>query len=54
MSQPVIDNPILNSPFYEPARHFKFTDEGITNRKAPGRRASSYFIPIARAKKKGK
>ena len=28
MSQVVIENPILNSPFNEPARHFKFTDEG--------------------------
>ncbi len=25
----VIENPILNSPFIEPARHFRFSDEGI-------------------------
>lgn len=31
MRQVVIENPILNSPFVEPIRHFKFTDEGITN-----------------------
>jgi len=30
MKQVVIENPIINSPFEEPQRHFKFTDEGIT------------------------
>jgi type III restriction enzyme len=32
MNQVVIENPIINSPFDEPARHFRFTDEGITVR----------------------
>lgn len=50
----LIDNPILNSPFREPARHFKFDDEGITNEILNGRRPSSHFVPIPRAKKKGK
>lgn len=27
----VIENPILNSPFREPTRHFRFDGEGITN-----------------------
>jgi hypothetical protein len=31
VSQVVIENPIINSPFDEPTRHFRFTDEGITN-----------------------
>jgi type III restriction enzyme len=31
MADALIENPILNSPFHEPDRHFKFTDEGITN-----------------------
>lgn len=53
MSQVVIENPIINSPFDEPTRHFRFTDEGITNEIADGRRISSYFVPIARSKKKG-
>ena len=52
MSQVVIENPIINSPFAEPARHFRFTDEGITNEIINGRRISSYFVPIARPKKK--
>jgi hypothetical protein len=49
----VIENPILNSPYDEPDRHFKFSDEGITNEIVGGRRVSSYFVPIARPKKKG-
>jgi type III restriction enzyme len=54
MSQVVIENPIINSPFSEPTRHFKFTDEGITNEIFESRRTSSYFVPIARPKKKSK
>ena len=52
--QVLIENPILNSPYVEPGRHFRFSDEGITNEIIAGRRSSSYFIPIARPKKKGK
>ncbi len=54
MQQVVIENPILNSPFQEPTRHFRFTDEGITNEVVDERRVSSYFVPIPAAKKKGK
>jgi type III restriction enzyme len=54
MPQVVIENPILNSPFEEPARHFRFTDEGISDEIVEGRRTSSYFIPIAKPKKKTK
>ena len=50
----VIENPILNSPFIEPTRHFHFDDNGITNEIVEGRRISSYFVPIPAAKKKGK
>ena len=53
MSQVVIENPIINSPFDEPIRHFRFSDEGITNEIDDGRRTSSYFVPIAKPKKKG-
>ena len=31
MADTIIENPILNSPFREPDRHWRFTDEGITN-----------------------
>ena len=54
MADVVIENPILNSPFSEPTKHFKFTDDGITNEIVEGRRISSYFIPIAQPRKKGK
>ena len=51
---PNIENPIINSPFAEPNRHFQFDDQGITDTIVPARRQSSYFIPIAKPKKKGK
>ena len=54
MPQVVIENPVINSPFREPVWHFQFGDEGITNEIVSGRRVSSYFIPIAPPKKKGK
>jgi type III restriction enzyme len=47
----LIENPIINSPFREPDRQFAFDDNGITNEVVSGRRRSSYFIPIAGAKK---
>lgn len=52
MSSVVIENPIINSPFYEPDKHFRFSDEGITNEVVAARRVSSYFVPIARPKKR--
>ena len=54
MSQVVIENPVINSPFEEPRRHFRFSDEGITNEIVASRRVSSYFIPIASPRKKSK
>ena len=50
----VIENPVVNSPFTEPRRHFRFDDDGITDELVESRRSSSYFIPIASAKKQGK
>ncbi len=52
MQQVVIENPVLNSPFEEPRRHFKFTEDGITDEIIEERRISQYFVPIPRAKKK--
>lgn len=54
MRHVVIENPILNSPFEEPKRHFRFTDDGITDEIVEGRRPSINFIPIPPPKKKGK
>jgi type III restriction enzyme len=47
----LIDNPIINSPFQEPNKQFVFGELGITNELSEGRRPSSYFIPIAGAKR---
>jgi type III restriction enzyme len=54
MPQVVIENPILNSPFEEPRRHFRFSDDGITDEIVESRRVSSYFMPVPAAKKRGK
>ncbi len=53
MSDVIIENPVINSPFREPERHFVFGDEGITSEIAEGRRPSSYFVPIAQPRKQG-
>src|SRR4030042_3767744 len=53
MKQGVIENPVINSPFEEPARHFRFSEEGITNKIVESRRISAYFVPITSPKKKG-
>src|SRR6516162_7056190 len=53
MPQIVIENPILNSPYREPTRHFRFdANNEITKIIDAGRRGSSYFLPIATPKKK--
>ncbi len=54
MKQIVIENPILNSPFQEPNKHWKFSNDGITDEVENNRRISSYFVPIAQPRKKGK
>jgi type III restriction enzyme len=48
----VIENPVINSPYEEPRRHFVFDNEGITNQIDDGRRMSTFFIPIAPPKRK--
>jgi len=48
----VIENPILNSPYREPTRHFRFDEDGITNTVVDERRRSTYFIPIPKPKKR--
>jgi type III restriction enzyme len=53
MHEAVIENPVINSAFEEPRRHFKFADDGITDEIVASRRPSAYFIPVAQPKKKG-
>ena len=54
MADAVIENPILNSPLREPARHWRFGDTRIAIETAEGRRTSSYFMPIPASKVRGK
>jgi type III restriction enzyme len=46
-----IDNPILNSPYEPPSRHYVISANGPTGEIQDGRRSSESFIPIAIAKK---
>ena len=48
----VIENPILNSPYAEPTKHFRFDDDGITNEIVARRRPSQYFIPVPQAQRR--
>jgi type III restriction enzyme len=50
---PTIVDPIINSPYREPGRHFRFDEDGITAEVVEGRRLSTYFVPIPAPKKKG-
>jgi len=53
MPDVIIENPVINSAYAEPQRHFRFTEDGITDEVVPARRISQYFIPIALPKKRG-
>ncbi len=55
MSGAVIDNPILNSPFAEPSRHWDLDENGIpTGTAVPGRRRSEFIVPVPPPKHKVK
>ena len=43
-------SPILNSPYFEPTRHFNADDRGLTENIVEGRRPSSFYIPVPHAK----
>lgn len=53
MADVVIENPILNFPFGEPDRHFRFDRSGIANDVIRERRTSAYLFPIARPERNG-
>ena len=53
MPAATIDNPILNSPFVEPTRHWMLDESGIpTGDPADGRRRSEFVVPIPPPKHK--
>ena len=45
-------SPIINSPYYEPSRHFKADVRGLSDEILEFRRPSSCYIPIPRARNK--
>ena len=52
MTQGPIENPVINSPFVEPVKHFVTTADGtVTGEIEPRRRPSEFFVPVARPKK---
>jgi type III restriction enzyme len=46
-----IDNPVINSAFVEPKRHFMVVDGRIDGTIEEGRRPSEFFVPVAKPKK---
>jgi type III restriction enzyme len=46
----LIENPVINSPYVEPAWHFGFDKGGITANRVEGRRESEFFIPVPQPK----
>jgi type III restriction enzyme len=53
MTRATIENPIINSPFSEPSRHFATSTDGeITGEIADRRRPSEFFVPVAPPKKR--
>ena len=46
-----IDNPVINSPFAEPEKHFRVVDGLVSGEIEPRRRASEFFVPVAKPKK---
>lgn len=47
-------SPIINSPYFEPTRHFKADERGLTEDIIEARRPSSFYIPVPRAKTRQK
>jgi type III restriction enzyme len=46
-----IENPVINSPFVEPAKHFRVVDGQIAGDIDERRRPSEFFVPVAKPKK---
>jgi type III restriction enzyme len=52
MADVLIENPILNSPYKQPTRHYRFSATGITDQTDEGRRESTYIAPVPAPKGK--
>ncbi len=51
MSDDPLSNPVINSPYEEPAQHFVIGPNGPTGELADGRRPSEFFVPVPKPKK---
>ena len=51
MPPTTIENPVINSPFVEPAKHFRVVDGLVSGEIEPKRRPSEFFVPVAKPKK---
>ena len=51
MTTTALSNPVINSPYDEPSRHFVIGPNGPTGDLADGRRRSEFFIPVPKSKK---
>ena len=49
----LIDNPVINSPFAEPQRHFRFTDDGITDEVRHSLEKAGVEVLVANAEENG-
>jgi type III restriction enzyme len=54
MTEASLSNPILNSPYDPPERHFEIGANGPTGRVLEGRRPSESFIPVPQSRKAGR
>jgi len=51
VAQGHIENPVINSPFVEPGRHFRVEDGQVTGAIDERRRPSAFFVPVAKLRK---
>jgi len=45
MSQVLVESAIMNSPFDEPSRHFRFSNEGIADESEPTANPIAVLLP---------
>jgi type III restriction enzyme len=52
LADAAIENPVINSPFVEPKRHFVLVDGQPTGQIEERRRSSEFFVPVAPPRKR--
>ena len=54
MKQVIIEHSIINSPIEEPIRHFRVSEDGMTDQTETDRRPSCLFVPMPKSEKNGR